>query len=595
MVLALASCGIGALEATILADTNRDGKVDVQGKTDMSGKEIWTDGSGALFLPNIADTNGRCSSKITDDTSNKELDMCNDASDNVQRNPKYLAPVRTVPNPRLGDGAVGSVLVVESAAAALVRIFRKDRAGWEYVPANYTFTARALREGLHLGVDGRQVRTTAWDGRATIEFTVRDGRDEAKDRVALRVAPVLTHHHGQRAEQVLASAGDGTGRVQDKFVQDLTRQSARARVRLPLFAVNTTDIWTQDFFEPGYSSIPGPDGPVVLRIMIRSAQQEGRRVSGRIIYRELRSDTVGAVQQHVHGGTTDSMGNLETIPPHAHNGKSYPAGRAIVGSKKGVRPFVFHFLNAQEVQAPVEIDTTWLQVGHTDEFLQFLPAMNARGWLMMVSDPVAGLERLRVAQRSGHGSVSGFSRPRLSSDGNLRCSPTETIDDILGKANFSKVQEFSARNIEANVNVVKRETGIVDRDIIRVPTLFATMEQFPSCQLLGPIRAARAATILEVSAPRPIGRRHASNAVEVGAFYPNVINGVVMSDSQYVAPNPWGPVIDGQDILAAAVSAVYARANYTVTFMDDWFSHHLGFGEVHCGSNAVRDASARWW
>ena len=89
--------------------------------------------------------------------------------------------------------------------------------------------------------------------------------------------------------------------------------------------------------------------------------------------------------------------------------------------------------------------------------------------------------------------------------------------------------------------------------------------------------------------------RRQSDAIQVTAFYPETINGIVLSNSQYVAPNPWGPIIDGKDIIAEAVSAAYAKINYNVSYMDDWFSHHTGDGEVHCGSNAIRDAFAQWW
>ncbi|PHH77480.1 hypothetical protein CDD80_544 [Ophiocordyceps camponoti-rufipedis] len=43
-----------SVKVVILADTNRDGKVDEA--DGISGKETWTSESGAIFLPNIVDT-----------------------------------------------------------------------------------------------------------------------------------------------------------------------------------------------------------------------------------------------------------------------------------------------------------------------------------------------------------------------------------------------------------------------------------------------------------------------------------------------------------------------------------------------------------
>ncbi len=519
-------------------------------------------------------------------------------------------------------------MVVDKTAASKVRVFLKDGDSWTYVPSNYTFTADQLREGLNLGVDARDVRTAAWDGRATLQFSVQDGAAAARDSVAMRVAPVLTHHHAQLAEQVFASAWrpddiePPNNDKPDQFVDDLERISAEAGVKKPLFRVNVTDTWTQDFFEPGYTTIPGQDGPVVLRVMIASAQNDTERNrSRRWLFRELRSDTVGAVQHHTHGTTTDSTGNLETVPPYTFNGKSYPAGRTVMGSQHGVKPQMVKFLDAQEVQAPIEIDTTWLDVGHTDEFMQFLPAKSERGWVMMVDDPLAGLAILQQAQKNGNGKVRALSRETQSYDWDDTCLPKDSIDDVLNRANFTDIQKYCDDNIKANIAILKRETGITDAEIIRVPTLYHPHNNTLSCRIPfngtywtpppkpsvqeredRPVQHGqkyRPLSIIEAAGgptrPSGMARRGETGPLQVSAMYPGCINGVVLSDKEYVAPNPWGPIIDGQDILATAVTAAYAKANYTIHFMDDWFSHHMGMGEVHCGSNTVRETTAKWW
>ncbi|KAK2616453.1 hypothetical protein QQS21_000695 [Conoideocrella luteorostrata] len=596
------------LKATIIADTNRDGKVDITSNTDLVGKEIWTESSGALILANIGDSGRRCSSKINSTVSDRDLDLCNDASDDILRNPHYLAPVRTVPV-SVSDAAVGSVIIADKSVAPRVRIFHNTGGNWNYVTSNHTFTAEHLKAGLMLGVDARQVRLPGvWDGKATLEFTVQDGKDQARDRVAIRVAPVLTHHHRQLAEQILASEALPNDTVQKQFLQDLGHAASNAGIRKPVLTINTTtdptyqfDTWAQDFFEPGYSSIPGPDGPIILRIMIRSMQG---RPAGRSVFSELRSNTTGAVQmyQNVNGRkTTDSTGNLETIPPYTHNGKSWPAGRTIMGSQDGVRPLMVSFLTAQEVQAPVEIDTSWLFVGHTDEFLQFLPSHNTkRGWVMMVSDPMAGLSLLERAQQAGHGKTRALSRTKLPSDPPNSCLSSESIDDVLARANFTQTQKYCSNYIQKNIDILKRETGVTEDEIIRVPTMYSAARGL-DCpggdegQLKAPAPTTKRMGILAAAGDGAELQRRQSEVPQVGALYPACINGVVLSNSEYLAPKPWGPIIDGKDILAEAVIAAYKRAHYNVNFMDDWFSHHTGGGEIHCGSNTIRDASHKWW
>ncbi len=33
----------------------------------------------------------------------------------------------------------------------------------------------------------------------------------------------------------------------------------------------------------------------------------------------------------------------------------------------------------------------------------------------------------------------------------------------------------------------------------------------------------------------------------------------------------------------------------TVTFIDDYRTHHVFGGEIHCGTNAVRTIDDEWW
>ncbi|KJZ80347.1 hypothetical protein HIM_00197 [Hirsutella minnesotensis 3608] len=650
-----------SLKVTILGDTNRDGKVDTAGDSDILGKETWTRDRGALFLATIVDTDRRCSIQITASTPNEDLEKCHDATDTVLRNPQYLAPLRTLPLRTLSDSAAGFVQVTNSTAAAKVRIFHHVNGRWAHVTPDYGFAANTLRSGLELGIDARDVRRPGgWDGRATVQFVVLDGVEEARDEVALRVAPVLTHHHGQLAEMLLTQSSNMSGIPdsgltpfasppngvegfrhdpwQATFVHNLGKECVSSGIDSGVFLFNDsdtrTDIWVQDYFEPGYMSIPGPEGPVSLRIMIRSAQDW--RPTGRLPFLHLRSNTTGAIQYLADGTGIDSLGNLETIPPYTHNGTSFPAGRIVMGAYFGDEPKILSLLRAQEEQDPIIIDTSWLYVGHTDEFLQFLPADNDRGWVVMVSDPNVGLDLLQAAQRAGHGHVAALSRPP-SLGGRPDCVPTHTLDQVLGMANFTEFQEFCAQVIDKNIDIIKKATGISDEHIIRVPQVFYDDSKpftDQECEIdlgglvvdkwhpygknqtisgganggitrRGLARGQQSQIFRRLDA-RQAGnpphlrtlkrRRMASSTMnQVSSFYPGSVNGVVVGERKVIAANPWGPVVDGKDLLATAVREAYSRVNFTILFIDSWFSHHLGSGEVHCGSNTLRDMNHRWW
>lgn len=576
------SCAVvnGAVTPDIRADANRDGVVDLTGDADIQGKMNWTESSGAIFLPNIGDTDRRCSKLALSGPalSNEALDDCNDASDDVQRAPQFLAPLKTVPIAGLSKSAAGSISVADPVARNLVRIFRKDGNKWTITGNNYTFNAEALQSGLDLGIDCRDVRRPdGWDGKVTVRFAVRDDNTTSSDDVALRVAPVLTHHHLQTVEQVLAVQGNKTDDSRLlRFTEDLSAAVSDAGIESQVYLFNhSDDIWAQDFMEPGYANMPGPNGTVSIRVMIRCPQDE--RIAGRQLFEYYRQAGVGAVQ-HL-GGARDEInsgGNIETIPPFTFNGKTWPAGRIILGNHKEQKHHIYPFLQAQETQEPVLLDTDWLAIGHVDEFLQFLPADNERGWVLMADDPRAAIKMLKDVQAAGHGSTLAISR-RNDSESNVctdrfGCFPgpinSPTVDAVLADVKLMNINEECSKRIDANLDILKRETGLQDHEILRIPALFETSS---------------------------FGNDN-STALKVGAFFPGAVNNLVLSGFKTsVAPNPFGPVVDGKDLISEAITNEYSKIGMNVTFVDDWYTHHSFGGEVHCGTNTVRDMSAEWW
>ncbi|KAE8168427.1 arginine deiminase type-3 [Aspergillus tamarii] len=572
----------------IRADSNRDGKVDITGTSDLPDKLQWSNEAGAIFLANIGDTNRRCSqaaSHIKPPPSNEELAACNDASDDIQRSPEYLAPLRTGPLPGLSTDAWGKVGVHHEIARKNVRIFKRNADGEGHVIVNndYKFSQKELQDGLDLWIDARDTRRPyGWNGTAEVHFFVQNGTDgHSEDFVRLRVAPVLTHHHLQPAEELItASWNNPFSKDQYYFVQNLTNviNSTVGQKPLTLFPYSD-DVWAQDLLEPGYTSMPGPNGPITLQIMIRSSQPS--RVAGRQVFEYLRQKGRGAV--YSSGGTRDevnSMGNLETIPPYTHNGKSYPVGRVIEGRHETHLPHIYDYIRAQEIQDPLIIDADWLGNGHVDEFVQFLPANNPKslhGWVLFIADPIGGLEILRKAKEEGHGDTPAFSRNNESWHPHPPSPyvPGYTINEFLSNETHIDENKRFAKLIDSVKETLKSETGIQDNDIHQVPVVFETGVCW------GPDDG--------VSPERNCSSKYAN------ALYPGPINGLVLNGYEYLAPDPWGPVIDGVDIMKEAISKAYQRNHYHVTYMDDWYSHHRDGGEIHCGTNSIRTVTRPWW
>ena len=587
--------------ADLRADVNRDGRVSVSGDADEHGEDQAGVQRGALFLSNVDDDQSRC--KVVDGSGqpvpDADIVACRDGADTVVNGPQDendLARLRSVPL-SLPSGAEGTAAVT-GPGAGHTHLFVKRAAGWRLLGATDRLTGAELERGIELGIEGTDIVRDAkvWDGRATVTLSVTAGGQTTTDAVTLRAAPVLTHHHLQRAQQIMASRltreqaealGDPTyAPASATFADDLKKVAG-----MPVFEFTETgDLFPQDRFEAMYTSMPGAGGkPQAMRVLFLSHQQ---KMSVLELYSKLRGPGVGIVRldpDDYEAGladTLDSMGNLETIPPYSYNGRSYPAGRVIMGVGRkppaegpgpggAVRaaaddtiepsPAVQTFLRSQNMQDPLLLDSSWTFVEHVDEFIQFLPANTPRGWRVAVADPEAGMKLLRDAQGAGYGGVELLSGGKA--DGNFR-----TIDQYLGDKDqiLAKANALAARKIAANVAVIKRETGVRDSEIVHVPTLFGD-----AGLVLGP-------------------GEDSDYVYPLYAEIPAAINGVVLDRDRYLSTRQWGPVINGKDIVAEAVSATYRAAGMNVTFVDGWHLHRGG-GQIHCGTNVLRDASQPWW
>lgn len=561
------------LAPIILADSNRDGAVDDADRTD---KAVWTETRGAILLPNIGDKGQRCPGSSAKDWSDARLEACNDAEGNVARAPEYFAPVRTSPLPGLSTKASGRVAAVGSGADK-IRVFIRRNDQWHYFGPTQRLTAAELKDGATLGVDSRDVIRDAsvWDGSVILELTVSDRGRTATDRVAMQVAPVVIHHHLESAVEVFAPQSGRTAAHQ-QFMIDLSAALNDMGFDRPLRQFNTKDNWAQDFVEFGYVSMPGPGGAISLRIAIRSPQPG--RAAGRSLF-DIRGPGMGVVQVGGDGyHQVDSFGNLETVPPYELNGKSYPVGRLIYGDAgDGIAPhedFVT-FFGSQAVQEPITLDTSWLAIGHVDEFVQFVPADNERGWTIAVKDVPAALELLRRAQKSGHGNISAFSRKGAS---------PQTIDELLSDQELLRHNELARRKVEINLDILKAQTGVTEDEVIRVPGLFhlsGFSGEFPPPSLPD-----------DLDWPNEKIVYGPGNLL---AYYPAPVNGLLLDQRRYIVPRQWGPVVDGVDIVQEAVDRAYAKAGIDSWAVDDWLSHHQFAGEIHCGTNVTRVMTGRWW
>ncbi|KAH6884497.1 hypothetical protein B0T10DRAFT_579197 [Thelonectria olida] len=587
------------LRPQILADTNRDGSVN---ELDAADKYAWTADRGAIFLPNIGDRQHRCAvvDLANQPLSNHELAACNDASGDILLSPELAAPLLTTPLEGLSPDALGSIYTEPPSTLGRVRIFWKhsltadNSSTWSLVDPQSLFNATSLSQGLTLAIDARELvfNSSIWDGSANVFFSVTDRNQTRIDSVAMKQAPVLVHHHLQSPNQVLTMDGDATlSKYQPAFVKRLTEVLGGLGNNFPLTLLNgTTEVWAQDFMEPGFASMPGPNGTISLRVLVRSAQSG--RVAGRQVFSTLRGPGAGGYQPVLGSGfgweEINSGGNIETIPPYTSKaGVRYPSGRVILGKHFDKYPAesTIKFFESQGAQTPLFVEAGWLLIGHVDELVQFLPFDNELGWTIAIADTHAALRILEKVYNEGHGTVNA-----ISYDGDM--APDEetilldprqmntTIEMLVSNKEFLHINDYVQGYLNETLKLLLREIPLSEDDVIRVPTLWEDVT-YPSP--------------LATSDGQPFRLNRAPpNERQVKSYFPASINGLVLN-SDYLAPKPWGPIIDGKDIMEEAIVDVYARANMTVWFINDYMSHHVRGGEVHCGTNTLRDTDVAWW
>lgn len=559
--------------AELRADSNRDGEV-LFDATDAE-KTTWDEKNGAIFLANIDDDKARCE-KAGEDV---ELAKCNDAANEVvdgEDDVLDLARLKTKPWAEAPDGAT-AIISITPEAKDFVRLFKRTGTGdtdFEVLAEDAALTAEEIRAGVELAIEGKDiVRDVAvWDGYVEVKLDVTVATETASDVVKMRVSPVMTYHHLQPAEEVFVSTTGSSGNRAMRT--DLAAACTAAKVPAPTL-VPDQDPWTQDFFETAFMSMPGADGKQhAMRVNLRSANvfepgdaKSPLRPAGQYVFTSLRGKDSAAVQQYdvKHSQQMDSLnsfGNLETIPPYTLDGKSYPLGRILRGSTSTFFPdkTFTKLLEGQGMQPFVDVDTSWLVVGHIDETVSFIKAKSPRGWVLLANDPTVAKKMLEDQVTAGKGSTPMFIGKEWYDD-NGRGTPAQvTIDQVLADTDVMSASAEASTEVASQLAKIKKETGLTDAEIVKIPFLHTSMQGLSY------------------------------------AYIPGMVNGIYIADGHFVAPKPHGPVIDGKDIFEEAMIAALKPYGVAVHFAENWSEYHAGLGEVHCGSNARRQVpDTKWW
>ncbi|XP_027134792.1 protein-arginine deiminase type-2-like [Larimichthys crocea] len=377
------------------------------------------------------------------------------------------------------------------------------------------------------------------------------------DKVVFKVAPwIMTPNILQPEEVFVCSTSDNS-----TFLEQIKNfvQKSGCHLRICSNYVSRGDRWIQDEMEFGYIDSPHQQFPVVL---------DSPRDRGLVDFplHELLGPDFGyvtRVAERKDVSSLDSFGNLDVSPPVIVNGKNYPLGRILLGvafptatGGRSMTKVVQDFLRAQKVQEPIALFTDWLLVGHVDEFMTFVPAPDRKGFRLLLASPDAAYKLFKGLQKDGHGQAKLFE--------GVEGQEPVTVDEVLSNDSLLTQNKYVQSCIDWNRDVLKRELGLVDWDIIDVPILFRPWEKAGQ-------------------QPRAV------------AYYPDMVNMIVLGKNLGI-PKPFGPKVNGRCALEAEMCSLLEGLGLSCTFIDDFTSYHQELGEVHCGTNVRRKwFDFKWW
>ncbi|XP_076994137.1 protein-arginine deiminase type-3 [Tamandua tetradactyla] len=410
-------------------------------------------------------------------------------------------------------------------------------------------------------VEGLSFPDTGFTGLISFHVTLLDDSSQDfpespifTDTVVFRVAPwIMTPSTLPPLEVYVCSVKNNMC-----FVNAVAELARRAGCKLTICpqTENRNDRWIQDEMELGYVQAPHKTFPVVFDSPRNGELQD-------FPYKRILGPDFGYVTrepQDMCVSGLDSFGNLEVSPPVVVDGKEYPLGRILIGGNlpgsfgRRVTQVVRNFLHAQRVQPPVELFVDWLVVGHVDEFLSFVPAPDGKGFRLLLASPDACLKLFQEKQKRGHGRAQ-----LLEGVAGQKLVKPVSITQILSNENLISYNKFVQGCIDWNREVLKRELGLCDSDIIDIPQLFKTEQR------------------------------------KALALFPDLVNMLVLGKHLGI-PKPFGPIINGRCCLEEKVRSLLEPLGLHCTFIDDFTPYHMLHGEVHCGTNVRRKPFPfKWW
>jgi len=265
----------------------------------------------------------------------------------------------------------------------------------------------------------------------TFDFKPPRGGDAVQHKAVVRIAPWIMSSDLDATGTVYAR-NINLGAVPDRLERRAVDEYARGqlfrglagalagRVTVPFEEISVSRAtnpkgFMRDVVKCGYASAPHANRVVVLKDLDAGSPIESVHTS-----MERDNAYVGVFKQPPDLPSSaqtgqDNGGNYLVSPPIP----GYPYGRIIYGDDGSEKCHAGAFFKAQRHQKPIVLDSTWMDVGHVDEFLSIVPdysetADAAKPFKVLIASPRLAFLLLWASARQLHYPQSGDDRLEIA-------------------------------------------------------------------------------------------------------------------------------------------------------------------------------------
>ena len=362
------------------------------------------------------------------------------------------------------------------------------------------------------------------------------------------------HEHLRTINEAEGLAGADGYRQQINLIVATTRAryeqvlvAIRARMGLPAGAkaplidlvenVSDDDIWMQDFGE--FAAVQGQNAP-------------GQTWYGLLDAGRGRGIDVGVLGSKL-GIPVTKLNNPPSGGAYGGNTEATPEGRLYIGDAAPTS--YIEGLKRLGNQDAVVLPSAWLRVGHVDEYTQVVPARGACGGALLAA---SSLEAMNMARRSpaAYASVAPGIGAAMDAFATTRRAPGE---------------DYRMSDFDMSRSPTTSEAAFVKQNLVAEQAAQTAIQRLSAASCIGQ-QVIRLPQLYELSAGKGV------------AATPGTVNSLILR-SHAIVPDPH--IDELRDVIRARYAEALGSGD-NVHFIDDTL-YHEALGEVHCGTNVIRE------